>query len=191
MLKIGNTLVSLDILERFFVCDLSICKGACCIEGDAGAPLDKYELAELQKVLPTIWNGLRPEAQAVIRKQGVAYIDAEGETVTSIVNGKDCVFTFYDEKGICKCAIEKAWREGLTDFMKPVSCHLYPIRVKEYENYKAVNYDRWRICKCAEVLGRQEQIPLYRFLKEPLVRKFGQEWYNELELCATEWMKQY
>ncbi|MDR1938084.1 MAG: DUF3109 family protein [Tannerellaceae bacterium] len=190
MLQIGDTLVSLDILERRFVCDLAACKGACCIEGDAGAPLEKSELAELHKVLPIVWNDLSPEAQAVISKQGVAYIDVEGEIVTSIVNGKNCVFTCYDASGICKCAIEKACSEGRTDFCKPVSCHLYPIRVEEYESGKAVNYNRWRICRCAEALGEREQTPLYRFLKEALIRKFGKAWYEELDLCAREWMKQ-
>ncbi|MDR1918679.1 MAG: DUF3109 family protein [Tannerellaceae bacterium] len=191
MLQIGNTLVSLDILEQRFVCDLAACKGACCIEGDSGAPLEESELADLHKVLPIVWDELLPEAQALIKKQGVAYIDRGGETVTSIVNGRNCVFTYYDSSGVCKCAIEKACREGRTDFYKPVSCHLYPIRVKDYEAYQAVNYNRWRICRCAEALGEKTQIPLYRFLKEPLIRKFGQDWYEELELCAREWVKQF
>jgi len=191
MLQIGDALVSLDILERSFVCDLPTCKGACCIEGDAGAPLEDYEVGLLQKVLPKVWNDLEPEAQDVIREKGVAYIDVEGDTVTSIVKGKNCVFTFYDESGICKCAIEKAFYEGRIEFPKPISCRLYPIRVKAYETYKAVNYNRWRICKCAEILGVQTQTPLYRFLREPLISKFGKAWYDELELCAHEWMKQY
>jgi hypothetical protein len=190
MLQIGHTLVSLDIVERQFVCDLPACKGVCCVEGDAGAPLEKEEIAELQKVLPIVWDDLLPEAQEVIRAKGVAYIDIEGDTVTSIVNEKDCVFTYYDSSGICKCAIEKAWREGRTDFYKPVSCHLYPIRVKEYETYKAVNYNRWRKCRCAEALGEKTQTPLYHFLKDALIRKFGTDWYEELDLCAREWMKQ-
>jgi hypothetical protein len=190
MIRIGDTLVSLDILERQFVCDLAVCKGACCVEGDAGAPLESDEPAELQKVLPVVWDDLSPEAQSVIRRQGVACIDVEGETVTSIVNGKNCVFTCYDPSGVCKCAIEKARNEGRTDVCKPISCHLYPIRVKAYEAYKAVNYDRWRICRCAEALGNKTHTPLYRFLREALVRKFGQAWYDELDFCAGEWLKQ-
>ncbi|MDR2809281.1 MAG: DUF3109 family protein [Tannerellaceae bacterium] len=190
MLQIRNTLVSLDILERHFVCDLAACKGACCIDGDAGAPLEANELKELHNVLPLVWQDLRPEAQAVIRKQGVAYIDEEGDTVTSIVEGKNCVFTCGDSTGLCKCAIEKACREGRTAFYKPLSCHLYPVRVKRYEAYQAVNYNRQRICRCAEVLGEKEKMPLYRFLREALIRKFDKEWYEELELCATEWAKQ-
>ncbi|MDH6303417.1 hypothetical protein M2459_000649 [Parabacteroides sp. PF5-5] len=189
MLQIGDTLISLDIIERQFICDLSLCKGACCIEGDSGAPLEKHELAELQKVLPLVWDDLSPEAQELINKQGVAYIDSDGDVVTSIINGKDCVFTCYDEKGICKCAIEKAYREGRTKFMKPVSCHLYPIRVTKYATFSALNYNRWKICKAAEILGQKEKLPLYKFLKDPLVRKYGEAWYEELELCASEWEK--
>ncbi|MDR1259232.1 MAG: DUF3109 family protein [Tannerellaceae bacterium] len=190
MLHIGDTLVSLDILERQFVCDLAMCKGACCVDGDAGAPLEEDELPALHRVLPVVWDDLAPQAQAVIREQGVACVDEEGDTVTSIVNGKDCVFTCYDSSGTCKCAIEKAWNEGRADFCKPISCHLYPVRVKSFETYKAVNYNRRRICAAAEALGKKGRTPLYRFLRDALIRKFGKDWYEELELCAGEWMKQ-
>lgn len=190
MIQIDDALVGLDIIERCFICDISQCKGACCIEGDSGAPLEEEELEELQKVLPEIWDDLLPEAQEIIRKQGVAYIDSDGDIVTSIVQGKNCVFTCYDEAGVCKCAIEKAYREGRVSFYKPVSCHLYPIRITQYRDYRAVNYDRWKICKCAEALGNNEGVPVYRFLKEPLIRKFGEAWYNELEQCAEEWRRQ-
>ena len=130
MIQIDNTLVSLDVLERQFLCDLSHCKGVCCVEGDSGAPLLEEEVGELEKALPVIWDDLAPKAREIIKKQGVAYIDEEGDLVTSIVNGKDCVFTCYDADGTCKCAVEKAYREGKLSFYKPVSCHLYPIRVK-------------------------------------------------------------
>lgn len=190
MFQIDNTLVSLDLLEAHFLCDLSQCKGECCIEGDSGAPLLKSEIAKLEKVLPIIWDDLSLEAQAVINKQGVAYIDEEADIVTSIVNGKDCVFTCYDADGTCKCAIEKAYRAGKTDFYKPVSCHLYPIRVTEYEKFTAINYNRWKICKAAELLGKKEGLKLYKFLKEPLIRRFGEKWYKELEKIAAEWEKQ-
>ncbi|MDR1499628.1 MAG: DUF3109 family protein [Tannerellaceae bacterium] len=189
MLKIGDTLVSLDLLERQFACDIAVCRGACCVEGDAGAPLDDDELHALREVLPVVWDDLAPEAREVISKQGVAYMDEEGDMVTSIVNGKDCVFTRYDS-GVCGCAIEKAWSEGRTDFRKPISCHLYPVRVKSYGTYRAVNYNRWHICRPAEALGRRENMPLYRFIKEALIRKFGKAWYEELDLCAGEWMRQ-
>ena len=189
MIQIGNTIVALDILEREFACDLGRCLGACCIEGDTGAPLIEEERLLLEKILPIVWDDLSPAAREVIRTQGVACIDIEGDLVTTTVDGKDCVFTCYESNGLCKCAIEKAYREGKTDFYKPLSCHLYPIRVSRYGNYTALNLHRWKICKCAEVLGRREKIKVYRFLKEPLIRRFGKEWYEELELVAREWEK--
>ncbi|MDH6534222.1 DUF3109 family protein [Parabacteroides sp. 52] len=190
MIQIDDTLISFDLIERHFLCDLSQCKGACCVEGDSGAPLEQKELPILKRILPAVWDDLSPEAQEIIQKQGVAYIDEEGDTVTSIVHGKDCVFTYYDGDNTCKCAIEKAYREGRIDFYKPISCHLYPVRVKQYQTFKAVNLDRWNICKVAEVLGKKEGLLAYHFLKEPLVRKFGQDWYDQLLLYADEWKKQ-
>ena len=189
MLQIEDTLVSLDLIERFFCCNMPACKGACCIEGEAGAPLERGEFDTLRKILPSVWDDLSPEAKEVIYKQGVGYIDISGEIVTSIVNGKDCVFTCYNADGICRCAIEKAFREKRIDFLKPVSCHLYPVRVTNYKTYRAVNYNRWKICRSAEKLGEKEQIRLYRFLKEPLIRKFGKQWYDSLELCAREYLQ--
>lgn len=190
MIQIDDTLVSLDVIEQHFLCDLSHCKGECCVEGDSGAPLEKEEEEELKKALPEVWNDLSPEAQAVIEKQGVAYTDSDGDLVTSIVGNKDCVFTCYDADGTCKCAIEKAYREGRVSFYKPVSCHLYPIRITKYDTFQAVNYHRWNVCRAAEILGRKENVPVYKFLKEPLIRKFGKEWYEALETCAEEWLKE-
>jgi hypothetical protein len=184
MLQIGNTLISLDLFDQQFCCDLSHCHGACCIEGDSGAPLELDEIAELENILPVIWEDLSGKAKEVIERQGVAYADNEGEMVTSIVNGKDCVFTCYNDKGICQCAVEKAWRAGKISFMKPVSCHLYPIRTKKYPSYTAVNYQEWTICSGARLLGKQSGITVYEFLKEPLIRKFGPEWYKELCIAA-------
>lgn len=186
MVQIDNTIITLDIFREKFLCNLSACKGECCIEGDAGAPVEKDEIALLQSVLPVVWDDLSPEAHAVIEKQGVCYTDEDNDTVTSIVNGKDCVFTCYDEKGYCLCAIEKAYRAGKTEFYKPVSCHLYPIRVSKHGDGKAINYHRWSVCKAAVLLGEKEKLPVYRFLKEPLIRKFGKDWYAELELVAKE-----
>lgn len=186
MIQIDDTIISLDVFKEKFLCNLDACKGECCIEGDAGAPLEEEEVEQLKKVLPVIWEDLSSEAQAVIEKQGVCYKDEDGDLVTSIVNGKDCVFTCYDEKGCCYCAIEKAYREGKVDFYKPVSCHLYPIRVQKYPEFKAVNYHRWSVCKAAVLLGEKEDVPVYKFLKEPLVRKFGEDWYTELEIAAEE-----
>lgn len=190
MVQIDNVVVSLDVLREKFLCNLDACKGECCIEGDAGAPVEPEEVGKLEEALPVIWDDLAPEARAVIEKQGVVYTDEEGDLVTSIVNGKDCVFTCYDEKGCCYCAIEKAYREGKTDFYKPVSCHLYPVRVGNYGPYKAVNYHRWDVCKAAVLLGQRESLPVYKFLKAPLIRKFGEDWYAELELVADEMRQQ-
>lgn len=190
MIEIENVIVSSDIISEKFLCDLDACKGACCIEGDAGAPVEADEVAELEQVLPVIWEDLSSEAQDVIRTQGVVYIDQDGDLVTSIVDNKDCVFTCHDAQRGCMCAIEKAYRAGKSSFYKPVSCHLYPIRVSCCGVYKAVNYHRWDVCKAAEILGRREQVPVYRFLKEPLIRKFGAEWYRMLEECAVLWLKE-
>ena len=167
MIQIDDVVISLDVFREKFLCDLGACKGECCIEGDAGAPVEMDEVAKLEEVLPVIWDDLAPEAKAIIDKQGVVYTDEEGDLVTSIVNGKDCVFTCYDEKGSCYCAIEKAYRAGKVDFCKPVSCALYPIRVGDYGPYKAVNYHRWNVCKAAVLLGQKENLPVYKFLKEP------------------------
>lgn len=186
MIQIGDVVVSFDVFREKFSCNLGACKGECCIEGDAGAPLEPEEVGEIEKLLPVIWDELSPQAQAVIDEQGVAYRDRDGDLVTSIVNNKDCVFTGYDEKGICYCTLEKAYREGKSGFYKPVSCHLYPIRIGDYGPYRAVNLHRWDICKAAFILGRNKQVAVYEFLKEPLIRKFGQQWYEELEIAARE-----
>jgi Protein of unknown function (DUF3109) len=186
MLQIDDTIISLDVLDECFVCDLSSCKGICCIEGDAGAPLEEAEVEKLNEILPIIWDDLTDKSKKVIQQQGVSYIDEDGEPVTSIVDGKECVFTYTDENGVCKCAIEKAHREGKIDFYKPISCHLYPIRLQKYEEFTAVNYHRWKVCDCARTLGGSLKVPVYKFLKEPLIRRFGSEWYEQLEIAAVE-----
>ena len=190
MVQIDDVVVSLDLFREKFLCDLSACRGECCIEGDAGAPVELDEVAELEEVLPVVWNDLSPEAREVIDRQGVVYTDCDGDLVTSIVNGKDCVFTCYDEKGGCFCAIEKAYREGRCQFYKPVSCHLYPVRVGDEGPSRAAPYHRRDDCKAAVLLGQKENLPLYRFLKEPLIRKFGEAWYEELEKVAEELKEQ-
>ena len=186
MIQIDDTIISTDCLSEKFCCDLEACKGECCIEGDAGAPLELDEVAAIEEALPEVWNMLAASAQAVIDKQGVAYTDEEGDLVTSIVNNKDCVFTCYDEKGCCFCALEKAFRAGKTNFYKPISCHLYPIRLKKFGDTVALNYNRWDVCKMAVVKGKQLDLPVYRFLKEPLIRRFGEAWYTELESAVEE-----
>jgi hypothetical protein len=181
MLQIDKTIVSLDIINQTFCCDLNKCKGRCCVEGVSGAPLEEDEIAELEKALPTVWDELSPRARQLINEQGVCYKDASGETVTSIVDGKDCVFTYYDEKGVCYCALEKAWREGKSSFIKPISCHLYPIRLSKLTSgVVALNYQQWHVCVPALAKGKTLGLPIYRFLREPLIRKFGQDWYDQL-----------
>ena len=191
MLEIQNTLVSLDLIERFFCCDLDKCLGECCIEGDAGAPITEDERQQIEAILPEIFDELSPAAQREIRENGVAYIEQEGDLVTSIVDGRNCVFTCFEPGGMCHCAIERAYRQGRINFYKPISCHLYPVRLKEYADFTAVNLHRWKICRCAEVLGRKLGLRAYQFLKEPLIRRFGQAWYDELALTAEEYLRQY
>lgn len=191
MFQIGETVVSSELAERFFCCNIDACKGACCIEGDAGAPITNDEFKKLKEILPAIWDDLLPQAQQEIKENGVAYLDSDGELVTSIVNGKNCVFTCYAPGGVCECAIDRAYRQGRIDFQKPISCYLYPARVKVYPNVTTVNYHRWKICKSAEVLGHKNKLRVYQFLKEPLIRRFGQEWYDELAVCCDLYVKQY
>ena len=191
MFVIGdNTLVSLDVLEKEFCCDLDTCRGFCCIEGDAGAPLTVEEEEKIQSILPVLLPEMTKEAKAVVEAQGIAYNDPSNERVTSIVNNKDCIFARTDHNGWCYCLIEKAYNAGKIDFKKPISCHLYPIRLTKVGEYTGLEYHRWDICHCARILGKKKHIPLYQFLKEPLIRRFGQEWYKELELTANEWKKQ-
>ncbi len=185
IIQVGDVLLSSDILTEKFCCDLSACKGQCCVEGDAGAPVTLEEIAEIEDCLDEVWGDLSASAQAVIDKQGVAYTDKEGDLVTSIVRGKDCVFTYYDRlqniEDCCLCTLEKAFRAGKTRFCKPVSCALYPIREKRLGNdLIGLNYNRWEVCKMAVAKGKQENIPLYQFLREPLIRRFGEDWYQEL-----------
>ena len=187
-------LLSSEILTEKFCCDLSVCKGECCVEGDAGAPVTMEEIAEIEECVDTVWEDLSASAQAVIDKQGVAYTDKEGDLVTSIVGGKDCVFTYYDDlgdiRGCCLCALEKAYRAGLTRFCKPVSCALYPIREKRLGGgLVGLNYNRWSVCKMAVAKGIQEDLRLYQFLRSPLIRRFGEAWYQEL-LDTVDQLKQ-
>lgn len=180
MIQIQDTLLSDDIFEERFICDLCKCKGQCCVEGDSGAPVTKEEFDAINGILAEVWEDLSPKAREVINRQGIAYTDYDGELVTSLVDGRECVFTYFDADGICRCAIDNAFREGRIGVRKPVSCHLYPIRLTEYSGFTAVNYHRWSVCRPAVKLGKKEGVPLYRFLKEPLVRRFGQSWYDEV-----------
>ncbi len=204
ILQVGDVLLSSEILTEKFCCDLSVCKGACCVEGDAGAPVTLDEIAEIEDCLDEVWHDLSASAQSVIDKQGVAYTDQEGDLVTSIVRGKDCVFTYYGDvecsmvngqcsmiKDCCLCALEKAYREGKTRFCKPVSCALYPIREKQLGGgLVGLNYNRWNVCKMAVAKGVLENTRLYQFLREPLIRRFGEAWYQELLDTVDELKRQ-
>lgn len=190
MFLIQNTLVSLDVLEKEFCCDLDKCRGCCCIEGDAGAPISDEEVKQIETILPILLPEMTKEAREVVDKQGISYLDPSGERVTSIVNDKDCIFARTDHNGWCYCLIEKAYNAGKIGFKKPISCHLYPIRLTRVGDMTGVEYHRWDICHCARQLGKKLHTPLYQFLREPLVRRFGEAWFDELELTATEWKKQ-
>ncbi len=197
IVQVGDVLVSPDVLTENFCCDLSACKGICCVEGDAGAPVSLDEIGEIEALLDVVWTDMSASAQAVVDRQGVAYTDRDGDLVTSIVNGKDCVFTCYDDltdnetgetiRGCCLCTLEKAYRAGKTHWCKPISCALYPIRVKEFSNgLTGLNYNRWAVCSEAVKKGNKLQLPLYRFLRGPLIRRFGEQWYDELCQVASE-----
>ena len=172
IIEVGNVLVSMDIFTEKFVCDISACQGRCCEEGDAGAPLTLDEVAEIEDELDSIWSQLSAGAQAVIDQQGVAYIDEQGDLVTSIVNKRDCAF-----RGPHGCLLKT----------RPISCHLYPIREKTFNNgIVGLNYHQWNICQAAKKKGAEEGTPVYVFLREPLIRRFGEDWYKELETVAEE-----
>lgn len=181
MFQIQDTLVSLDLAEEFFCCDLSKCLGACCIEGDAGAPVTPDEVEKIKESLPAIEADMLPRAVEEVRRNGVAYTDEEGDLVTTLLDGRNCAFTCYGPGGVCLCALEKARREGRTSWLKPASCALYPLRLTEYSSFTAVNYHRWSICRDAVANGRRLGIRLYQFLKQPLTERFGAEWYAELK----------
>lgn len=186
ILEVGGILISSDLLAEEFCCDLDACHGACCVEGDAGAPVTLDEIGEIETCLDEVWKDLSASAQSVIDRQGVAYTDQEGDLVTSIVHGKDCVFTCYNGEN-CLCSLEKAYREGRTHWCKPISCALYPIRAKQFaDGTIGLNYNRWKICESAVRKGRELHLPLYRFLEGPLTRRFGEEWYRELCEVADE-----
>jgi len=188
MIIIGQTLVSEELLEEQFVCDLNACKGACCIEGESGAPLEQDELLKLEDSLEAARPYMRPEGIAVVDAEGPYTVDDDGDFVTSLV-GKhgECAFVTFDEKGIAKCSLEQAYNDGRTSWKKPISCHLYPVRLAQLKEYVAVNYHRWQVCEPACACGKSLKVPVYKFLKEPLIRRFGEAWYSELEEVAVAW----
>jgi len=185
VIEIGKTIVSRELIEEKFVCDLQKCKGMCCVEGDSGAPLEKKEIQTLEKELNKILPYLRDEGRKVIEEQGVYVIDWDSDFVTPLVNKKECAYAIFEGE-IAQCGIEKAHNDGVTTFRKPISCFLYPVRVQKLKRFDAVNYDKWDICKPAIALGKELNTPVFKFLKEPLSQKYGQEWYEQVELVATE-----
>jgi hypothetical protein len=185
MLQIGKTIVSLDVLEQEFCCDLKECRGACCVEGDSGAPVTIEEVKQIKDLYPLFEEYLSERNRAEIQNKGFSVIDNDGDLVTALVGNNECVFTFIDDEGITKCAIEKAFFEKNTSFRKPVSCHLFPVRVTEYKRFDAVNYEQLVICKPGRNFGTIKKVPLWQYLKEPLVRKYGKLWFDELETAAN------
>ncbi len=188
MFQLGKTIVSEEILERDFVCNLSACKGNCCIDGDAGAPLSAEETKIMEEIYPKVKPYLRPEGIAAIEAQGTWVKGEDGDFETTLIEGKDCAYVIFDG-ATALCGIEQAYNEGIVSWKKPVSCHLYPIRVKDFSEFTAVNYDKWDICNDACTLGKELQVPVYKFVKEALVRRFGEDWYLELEKVAVELKK--
>jgi hypothetical protein len=184
MLQIEKAIISLDVIQKAFCCDLEKCKGACCVDGDSGAPITQDEALQIEKMYPEFVEYLSDQNRAEIKIQGFAITDGDGDLVTPIVGKNECVYTFTDDEGVTKCAIEKAFFDKHTAFRKPVSCHLFPIRITEYKRFEAVNYQQLDICRSGRLCGINKSIPLWQYLKEPLVRKYGKEWYEEFAYAA-------
>ena len=183
MIAIDNTIVSEHLLEKKFVCDLNACKGECCVAGDSGAPLEFEEIAIMEEIVDKVKPYLPKDGVKAIEKQGVCVIDSDGDYTTPLVKGKHCAFTIFDTAGIAKCGIEQAYYDGKIKWKKPISCHLYPVRISKFKDYEAVNYSKWDICEPACACGAKLDVPVYKFLKEPLIRKYGKDWYKQLELA--------
>jgi hypothetical protein len=189
MVIVGNVLVSEDVFEKKFLCDLNACKGACCVLGDGGAPLSFEEADKLEEIYSKIKSELTEEGNNAIEEQGHYLLDSDGDLVTPLVDGKHCAYTVFDKDGTAGCGIEKAWLNGKTKFRKPISCHLYPIRVKKLVDIDALNYHSWDICKPACACGSKLDIPVYLFLKDALIRSYGEEWFELLCITAKELKK--
>lgn len=179
-----------DVIEKEFVCNLDKCKGACCVEGDYGAPLDEDELEILKKVYPKVKPYLSKEGIKAIEEQGTHVLDDDGDLSTPTIKGRECAYAIYDEKNILKCGIEQAHKDGKIAWKKPISCHLYPIRITKKKNFEALNYHKWNICSPACSLGKELQVPVYKFLKDPLIRKYGEAWYTELSEVVEAYQKE-
>lgn len=179
MIIVGDTCISDDIADKFFVCNIEKCKGACCVEGHLGAPLEEDELKVLEEIYEKVEPYLTEEGKKTIAEEGLYIEDYEGDYSTPTINGRECAYANY-ENGVLHCGIERAYLDGKINYRKPISCHLYPIRITKYDQYDAINYDRWHICNDACSFGEKLGVPLYRFLKDPLIRKYGEVWYKQL-----------
>lgn len=187
MIVLQNTVLSDDLKDKFFVCNLDKCKGACCVEGDMGAPLDLDELPILAQVYEHVKPYMSAEGVKAVEDQGLSVQDIEGEHCTTTIGNRECAYAIYDENLTLKCAIEAAYLDGKIDWKKPISCHLYPIRITKYDGFEALNYDRWEICNPACAFGLELGVPVYKFLREPLIRKYGEAWFQELDaMVASE-----
>lgn len=183
MIIVDDCIISDNLADVRFCCDLAQCKGACCVEGDCGAPLDTDEIPILEMIYPEVKPYMTPEGVAAVEEQGVSALDVDKLPCTPLVGNRECAYAVVEE-GVTLCAIEKAYRDGKTDYPKPISCHLYPVRIEDFGEFKALNYHEWDICCCAVRKGREVGEPLYKYLKVPLIRRFGDEWYEELvEQC--------
>ena len=189
MFQIDKTLISEEIIENNFVCNLNACKGACCVDGESGAPLEEDETEILVDIFAKVRPFLREEGIKAIEEQGAFVKGEDGEWETTLVNNSECAYVTFSKEGITKCGLEEAYNSGATQWKKPISCHMYPIRVREYSEFTAVNYHKWEICDPACSLGNELQVPIYKFVKEALIRKFGEKWYAELEEVAKEYSK--
>ena len=189
LIEVGSHLVSTQLFERKFVCDLNVCKGACCVEGNSGAPLQLEEIDLIEDNLEQIESFMREEGKRAVRESGVFYMDEDNEPVTTLVNGAECAFVYFDKNGITKCAIESAYRAGKIDFNKPQSCHLYPVRVKKLHDKQVLTYEEWDICAPACACGDKLDVPVYKFLQEPIKRVYSEKFANELALVAEQWIR--
>lgn len=190
MIEIEDKIISDDLFEKKFVCDLQKCKGVCCVEGDSGAPLTKKEILDIDKNISKIKTEMSPTGLSILEKKDFYYVDSDGDQVTSLINEKECVFVVYDQNKIAKCSIESAFRKNKINFNKPISCHLYPIRVKKYENFQAINVDSWHICQPACKCGTELNIPVFKFLKNAIIRSWGLNFFQQLDSVYDQFFNQ-
>lgn len=185
MLSIDHTVISMNLFDKKFCCDLQKCKGSCCRYGDSGAPLEEKEAIILEEIWTEVRAYMRPEGIEAVEEKGTSMVDSDGDTVTPLIGNDECAYALIED-GVFMCAIEKAWSNNKIKFRKPESCHLFPVRIKKYKEFDAVNYEEWKICKPARKLGEELDMPVYKFLKDPLIRVYGKKWYREVEKAAQE-----